>query len=682
MTNFEKLNLNAKILSALEKKGYTTPTEIQQQAIPHILQGKDFLGIAQTGTGKTAAFALPILDNLTKSKIKVAPKSLRTLILTPTRELATQITDNIKIYGKDLGLSHTVILGGVSISNQVRDMQRGFDIVVATPGRLLDLVNRGAVKFNQLEIFTLDEADRMLDMGFIHDVKKIISKLPAEKQTLFFSATMPSDISKLAASILKSPIKIEITPQSTTVEKIDQRLNMVEKGNKPLLLKSILEQEGTTSTLVFSKTKHGANRIMKFLETHEIKVAAIHGNKSQSAREKALNDFRRGKVSVLIATDIAARGIDIPAISHVINYDIPNDPQNYVHRIGRTARAGRSGISISFCDNSERALLRAIEKTIRYEIPVDKSHPFHGSKSLGEIKEFIDDREERPRGRSRFSGARTNSEKRHDERPTSFFGQNRRRKDGFEDGRASAPSKPRFSKEGDKNESYFSKKKTFGDDKKASFSGERRGNSDERRERPNFGEKRFDGERRERGNFSERRERPAFSENSERLFDGRKKRDYKNDGNSDFTKKDSGFSDSRKKTFGETRKPFGDDKKSSFSKTRKFDGKKEGFSETRKPFGEFKKSSFGGDQRKRSSKPAFDGEKGEHGNFSERRERPAFGEKRFDGERRERPANSKHSFDGRKKSFGNSDNKNSRPAFSGAKKKFGGANSGKPRKSF
>ena len=378
MPDFKKLKLSPEILAALAEKGYTTPTPIQKQAIPHLLEGRDLLGIAQTGTGKTAAFALPILDNLVKSAHKVRPYCIRTLILTPTRELASQIAENIEVYGKAFGLKSAVIFGGVSEKPQIKNLSQGLDIVIATPGRLLDLMNRAHVRYAQLEIFVLDEADRMLDMGFINDVKKIVAKLPEKKQTLFFSATMPETISSLATSILKNPVTVEVTPQSTTVEKIDQKIHLVAKGNKPMLLKSILKQDEVKNVLVFSKTKHGANKVVEHLEKHSISVAAIHGNKSQGAREKALSGFRLGEIKVLVATDIAARGIDVPGISHVINYDIPIDPESYVHRIGRTARAGKEGVAISFCDPSEHKLLQAVEKTIRYKIPVDDSHPYHG----------------------------------------------------------------------------------------------------------------------------------------------------------------------------------------------------------------------------------------------------------------------------------------------------------------
>lgn len=378
MTTFKNLHLNEKILNALEKKGYTIPTPIQLQAIPFVMEGKDILGIAQTGTGKTAAFSLPILHNLAKNPVSVKSGGVRVLILTPTRELASQIADNIELYGKDLGLRYAVIFGGVSERPQITSIKAGVDILIATPGRLLDLTSQGHIRYMQLEVLVLDEADRMLDMGFINDIKKIIQKIPEKRQTIFFSATMPATITGLANSILKNPAKIEVTPQSTTVERIDQKVLFVEKTNKPLLLKRLLKDETLTSALVFSKTKHGANKVVEFLEKNSVSVAAIHGNKSQGAREKALASFRAGSIKVLVATDIAARGIDIPAISHVINYDVPVDPESYVHRIGRTARAGLKGVAITFCDPSEVKYLREVEKVIKIKIPTDESHPFHG----------------------------------------------------------------------------------------------------------------------------------------------------------------------------------------------------------------------------------------------------------------------------------------------------------------
>lgn len=387
MPNFQKLNLLPEIIKTLENKGYVTPTPIQAQAIPHLLEGKDLLGIAQTGTGKTAAFSLPIIDRLFRNKRQVSSNQIRTLILTPTRELATQIGDNISLYSKGLGLKHAVIFGGVNESSQIKTLKAGIDILIATPGRLLDLATQGHIRFSQIEIFVLDEADRMLDMGFINDVKKIISKLPAKKQCLLFSATMPEAISGLAHSILNNPVKIEITPQSTTVERINQKLYLVDKSNKPALLLDVLTKSEVVSALVFSKTKHGANKVVTYLEKYGVPALAIHGNKSQPARERALKDFRERKIKVLIATDIAARGIDVPNISHVINYDIPVDPESYVHRIGRTARAGREGVAISFCDFSENLYLRAVEKAIRMKIPVDNSHAFHGKTATQDVNE-------------------------------------------------------------------------------------------------------------------------------------------------------------------------------------------------------------------------------------------------------------------------------------------------------
>lgn len=378
MLSFESLDLHPSIKEALKNKGYEIPTPIQAQAIPHLLEGRDLLGIAQTGTGKTAAFSLPIINRLVKNKIKTRPARVRALILTPTRELAAQIDDNIKTYSKDLKIFSAVIFGGVGHRQQIMNMGKGVDILVATPGRLLDLMDDGHVLFDQLEVFVLDEADRMLDMGFIHDVKKIISKLPKVRQTLLFSATMPNDIASLANALLKEPVRVEVTPESTTVEKIDQRLLLVDRSNKSLLLASLLKDRSITSVLVFTRTKHGANRVVKNLETVSIASAAIHGNKSQSAREKALGDFRAQKIRVLVATDIAARGIDVSHVSHVINYDLPDDPKSYVHRIGRTARAGREGIAISFCDETEKGLLKDIEKSINSKIPVDTNHAYHG----------------------------------------------------------------------------------------------------------------------------------------------------------------------------------------------------------------------------------------------------------------------------------------------------------------
>jgi len=377
MIEFESLELLPSIKKAVKDKGYTNPTPIQTQSIPHLLKGRDLLGIAQTGTGKTAAFSLPLITKLSTSNIKVKPNNVRSLILTPTRELASQIEQNIKTYSKGLRLSTSVIFGGVGHRSQIQALSRGIDILIATPGRLLDLMSDNYIKYEQLEVFILDEADRMLDMGFINDVKKIMKKLPSKRQTLLFSATIPDSILSLANSLLIDPVKVEVTPEALTVEKINQQLNIVARKNKPNLLKHILVKQKIKSVLVFTKTKRGANKVVEFLEKNDIASAAIHGNKSQNAREKALNGFRNGKVKVLVATDIASRGIDVDHVSHVINYDQPMEPEAYVHRIGRTARAGREGVAISFCDETEIKLLKAVEKLIKKSIPVDCDQPYH-----------------------------------------------------------------------------------------------------------------------------------------------------------------------------------------------------------------------------------------------------------------------------------------------------------------
>jgi ATP-dependent RNA helicase RhlE len=377
MSNFQSLQLIPSINSALKKKGYTTPTPIQAQAIPALMKGKDVLGIAQTGTGKTAAFSLPIIHRIAKKPLQVNKNHIRVLILTPTRELASQILDNIKTYSEGVQLKTAVIFGGVGKQPQINKVRKGLDILIATPGRLLDLTSEGHIKYSQIDTFILDEADRMLDMGFLNDVKKIIKKLPTQKQTLLFSATMEKNIEALATSLLKNPVKIEVTPDVITVDKIEQSLIQVNKKDKLKLLLNILEDQDIESCLVFSRTKHGADRIVKGLQKINIESAAIHGNKSQGARERALKSFKDSKIRVLVATDIAARGIDIPQVSHVINYNLPEDPENYVHRIGRTGRAGRDGISISFCDDSEISLLKSIERFIKLKISKDTHHPLY-----------------------------------------------------------------------------------------------------------------------------------------------------------------------------------------------------------------------------------------------------------------------------------------------------------------
>lgn len=376
MSAFKSLNLPAQILSAITKQGYKEPTPIQASAVPLLMKGVDLIGIAQTGTGKTAAFSWPLITRLTQSKVKARPKHVRALILTPTRELASQIEANIKTYSHGMNLKQGVIFGGVGKKAQINLMKQGCDILIATPGRLLDLMNEGYVKYDQLEVFILDEADRMLDMGFIHDLKKIMKVLPAKKQTMLFTATMPKTIVGLANSILKNPKRVEVTPENSTVEKIDQKVFMVDKLNKLRLLKNVLQDKSIKSALVFTRTKHGADRIVKELKKIGVESNAIHGNKSQNARERALKSFKEGHTNVLIATDIAARGIDIDRVTHVINYNLPEDAESYVHRIGRTARAGRDGVSLSFCEATEVKLLKNIEKFISYKIPVERDHEF------------------------------------------------------------------------------------------------------------------------------------------------------------------------------------------------------------------------------------------------------------------------------------------------------------------
>ena len=378
MTNFSGLKLIEPLQKALLTEGYLKPTPIQAQSIPHLIAGNDLLGIAQTGTGKTAAFVLPILQKLTMSA-NDQPKSSHphALILAPTRELAIQIGDSIHVYSKFLSLNSTTIFGGVSQKKQITALSRGVDILVATPGRLLDLISQKQLSLKDIQVYVLDEADRMLDMGFIHDVQKITQQLPEQRQTLLFSATMPTAVEKLANGLLVNPKKIEVAIQSTTAERIDQRVLFVKKSLKRNLLSHLLEDKNIARALVFTRTKHGANRLAKYLDQNNIRSGVIHGNKSQNARQEALKGFKEGKLRILVATDIAARGIDIDSVTHVINFDLPNDPETYVHRIGRTARAGTAGQAISFCDEEEREYLFDIEKIIHKLIDVEVDHPYH-----------------------------------------------------------------------------------------------------------------------------------------------------------------------------------------------------------------------------------------------------------------------------------------------------------------
>jgi ATP-dependent RNA helicase RhlE len=374
---FENLGITESILKALRAEGYTHPTPIQEQAIPILLKKKDLLGCAQTGTGKTAAFAIPILQHLSQeARHDTRHRKISALIVTPTRELAIQIGESFDAYGKFTPITNTVVFGGVKQNPQTNALQKGVDVLIATPGRLLDLINQGFISLKDVKYFVLDEADRMLDMGFIHDIRKIIALLPAKRQSLFFSATMPPDIIKLSQKILGNPEKVSVTPEKTTAEKVEQTVYFVSKKNKPKLLIQLLKSGLYDSTLVFSRTKHGANKIVKTLKQAEIESAAIHGNKSQVARQQALGNFKNGSSNVLIATDIAARGIDVEELSLVINYDLPNIPETYVHRIGRTGRADFSGKAISFCDLEERPYLRDIQKLIGESIPVVEDHDF------------------------------------------------------------------------------------------------------------------------------------------------------------------------------------------------------------------------------------------------------------------------------------------------------------------
>jgi ATP-dependent RNA helicase RhlE len=380
-TSFSTLGVAEPICRALEAEGYDLPTPIQTRAIPHLLTGRDLLGIAQTGTGKTAAFALPILQRLAANRVRPAPKSARVLVLTPTRELAAQIGDSFRTYGRHLSLKQTVVFGGVGQKPQVDALLRGLDILIATPGRLLDLLNQRHVRLDLVETFVLDEADRMLDMGFIRDVRKIVAVLPKQRQTQLFSATMPADIGRLAGEILRDPVRVEVTPSATTVERVEQRVYYVDAGQKRALLADVLKNPALARVIVFTRTKHGANRVAEQLARSGVAAEAIHGNKSQTARERALEGFRRGRARVLVATDIAARGIDIDGVTHVINFEIPNVPESYVHRIGRTARAGASGTALSFCAQDERAYLRDIERLTGRSCAVVE-HRFRDTKAM------------------------------------------------------------------------------------------------------------------------------------------------------------------------------------------------------------------------------------------------------------------------------------------------------------
>ncbi len=421
MNNFESLGLSKELLLAVESEGYTTPTPVQVQSIPPLLAGRDVLGVAQTGTGKTAAFALPVLQVMSRSKPQ-GRRHIRALILSPTRELAAQIDERFSAYSENLDIRHKVIFGGVKQNPQVRALQKGLDILVATPGRLLDLINQGHIDLGKVEFFVLDEADRMLDMGFIRDIQKVLKLLPKRRQNLLFSATMPNSIADLAGSFLNNSVMIDVSPKEVTVDRIEQKIMFVRKADKRRLLVKIIKEEKVKCGIVFTRTKHGANRLVKQLDQSGINAAAIHGNKSQGARTKALAGFKDGRIPILVATDIASRGIDVEGITHVFNYDLPNEPESYVHRIGRTARAGRSGIAYGFCDNSESGYLVGIQQLIDYEIPVDDKHDFHfvgaipkAGQKPGKIKENKSSKKKQTNNRS-SQGSR-NEPKKHNSRP-------------------------------------------------------------------------------------------------------------------------------------------------------------------------------------------------------------------------------------------------------------------------
>ena len=421
MTDFAGLKLAQPILRAIKDEGYTTPTPIQDKSIPPLLDGRDLLGVAQTGTGKTAAFALPLLHRLAENggqpPRKALPRRPRALILAPTRELAGQIGDSLHTYGRHLRLRSAVVFGGTSIRPQIRTLARGVHVLVATPGRLIDLMNQGHLRLDAVEVFILDEADRMLDMGFIRDVKKIAAAVAKRRQTVLFSATMPKSVLGLAGGLLNDPVRVEAAPAATTVEKVEQRVLFVPRDKKRALLGELLNDQDIKRVLIFTRTKRGADRVAKHLHNSGIRCDAIHGNKAQNARQRALEGFRRGKIRALVATDIAARGIDVEGVTHVINFDLPNDPESYVHRIGRTARAGATGIAISFCDSSERAYLRDIEKTIRQSVPVIVDHPYHAAEIAndpGQTKGGLAKRgPQRKKSQSRSHGQRRRNSRRH-----------------------------------------------------------------------------------------------------------------------------------------------------------------------------------------------------------------------------------------------------------------------------
>jgi len=431
MTDFQSLGLSETLLKAVKDEGYTTPTPVQVQSIPPLLDGRDVLGVAQTGTGKTAAFALPVLQIIERKRTH-GKRYIRALILSPTRELAAQIDERFDAYSKNMDIRHRVIFGGVKQNPQVRDLNKGLDILVATPGRLLDLIGQGFIDLSKVEFFVLDEADRMLDMGFIRDIEKVLKLLPKKRQNLLFSATMPKSIAKLAGSFLNNAVMVDVSPKEMAVERIEQKIMFLRKADKRRLLVQLIKQQKVERGIIFTRTKHGANRLVKQLGQSNLSAVAIHGNKSQGARTKALAGFKDGSIPILVATDIASRGIDVEGITHVFNYDLPNEPESYIHRIGRTARAGRSGIAYAFCDDSESGYLVGIQQLIGQEIPVDSQHEFHfigaipkpGQKA-GKMKDSSGTKK-RPRNKKSHHNSRGQNQK----RPRRDSNSNQARRDG------------------------------------------------------------------------------------------------------------------------------------------------------------------------------------------------------------------------------------------------------------
>jgi ATP-dependent RNA helicase RhlE len=622
---FSELNLIQPVLRAISDEGYTSPTPIQEQGIPVMLEGRDLLGVAQTGTGKTCAFAVPILHRMYESRPEGKKRGpIRALILTPTRELAVQVNDSFKTYGKYTGFKSTVIFGGVNQYHQVQSLRAYPEIVVATPGRLLDLINQGHVHLEHLEFFVLDEADRMLDMGFIHDVKRILSYVPEKRQSVFFSATMPDNVASLANSILSNPVEVAVTPVSSTSENIAQSLYFVNKNNKGKLLVHLLEERDIKSALVFTRTKHRADKIMKELNQLGIKTDAIHGNKSQSARQLALNNFKRNKVRILVATDIAARGIDVDNLEHVFNFEIPNEPENYVHRIGRTGRAGASGTAFSFCEQEEMGFLRSIHRLLPEPIEVVLDHPYAEELTLRETSGELG-RNGRPgnRGGAKSGGNRGGG-------PRGKFGRNDRpeRSDRGERGNRDNNSRREFSDSREKDSSFRPER--------SSESRDSRGSSDRngawKKDRP-AGEGRRD-DRREGGFNSDRREGGFNSDRREGGFNSERS------GGFDREKRDNRGSGERRSFGNNTERrsesrPFGESRSNG-----------NGFGE-RRSFGNDsgERRSFGNrDENRSTERRSFGNDSGERRSFGDRNDNRGGGERRdlkdkasrFD--RRDKPA--------------------------------------------